>query len=139
VVRNHVTQTVQEGNQYVTIEKGDEEYKIETGSQLLEIKKDKTQKIEGKHTKTITGNDATTVKTGNMTVDVKSGKITMTAAIEILLKVGGSSVKIDNSGVTIKGPIIKIQGDGMIDAKSPMTTVKGDAMLVLKGGITMIN
>ncbi|TDK46867.1 type VI secretion system Vgr family protein [Antarcticimicrobium luteum] len=139
VVRNHVTQTIQEGNHYCTIEKGDEEYKIETGSQLLEIKKDKTQKIDGKHTKTITGNDATTVKTGNMTVDVKSGKITMTAAVEILLKVGGSSVKIDNSGVTIKGPIIKIQGDGMIEAKSPMTTVKGDAMLVLKGGVTMIN
>lgn len=139
VVRNHVTQTIQEGDHYVTIEKGDEEYKIETGSQLLEIKKDKTQKIEGKHTKTITGNDATTVKTGNMTVDVKSGKITMTAAIEILLKVGGSSVKIDNSGVTIKGPLIKIQADGMAEVKSPVTTVKGDAVLTLKGGVTLIN
>ncbi|MCA0872580.1 type VI secretion system tip protein VgrG [Seohaeicola saemankumensis] len=139
VVRNNVTETIQEGNRYVTIEKGDEEYKIETGSQLLEIKTDKTQKIEGKHTKTITGNDATTVKTGNMTVDVKSGKITMTAAIEILLKVGGSSIKIDNSGVTIKGPIIKIQADGMAEMKSPMTTVKGDGLLTLKGGLTLIN
>ena len=139
VVKNHVTETIQEGDHYFTIEKGDEEIKIETGSQLLEIKKDKTQKVEGKHTKTITGNDATTVKTGNMTVDVKSGKITMTAAIEIMLKVGGSSIKIDNSGVTIKGPIIKIQGEGMAEMKSPLTTVKGDGMLTLKGGITMIN
>ena len=139
VVQNHVTETIKDGDHYVTIEKGDEEIKIETGSQLLEIKKDKTQTIEGKHTKTITGNDATTVKTGNMTVDVKSGKITMTAAIEIMLKVGESSIKIDNSGVTIKGPIIKIQADGMAEMKSPATTVKGDGMLTLKGGITMIN
>ncbi|MFT7596142.1 MAG: type VI secretion system secreted protein VgrG [Paracoccaceae bacterium] len=139
VVENHVTETIKSGDHYVTIEKGDEEIKIETGSQLLEIKKDKTQKVEGKHTKTITGNDATTVKTGNMTVDVKSGKITMTAAMEIMLKVGGSSIKIDNSGVTIKGPIIKIQADGMAEMKSPLTTVKGDGMLTLKGGITMIN
>ncbi len=139
VVRNHITQTIQEGDHYYTIEKGDEEYKIESGSQLLEIKQDKTQKIEGKHTKTITGNDSTTVTSGNMTVDVSSGKITMTAAMEILLKVGGSSVKIDNSGVTIKGPMIKIEADGMAEVKSPMTTVKGEGMLVLKGGVTMIN
>lgn len=130
VVKENVTETIQKGDHFFT---------IETGSQEIEIKTDKTQKIEGKHTKTITGNDAKTVKTGNMTVDVKSGKITMTAAIEILLKVGGSSIKIDNSGVTIKGPIIKITADGMAEMKSPMTTVKGDGMLTLKGGLTLIN
>jgi len=139
VVKKDVTETIKEGSHYETIEKGDQEIKIKTGSQILEIKTDKTQTIEGKHTKTITGNDATTVKTGNMTVDVSSGKITMTAAMEIKLVVGGSSIKIDNSGVTIKGPIIKIHADGMAEMKSPMTTVKGTGMLTLKGGITMIN
>lgn len=139
VVKQHVTETILEGDHYSTIKKGDETIKIETGSQVLEIKTDKTQTIEGKHTKTITGNDATTIQTGNMTVDVSSGKITMTAAMEIKLVVGGSSIKIDNSGVTIKGPIIKIQADGMAEMKSPLTTVKGEGMLTLKGGITMIN
>lgn len=139
VVRNHVTETIKEGNHYYTIQSGDEEYKIESGSQLLEIKQDKTQKIEGKHTKTVTDDDTTTVQAGNLKVDVKSGKITMTAAIEIVLKVGGSSIKIDNSGVTIKGPIIKVQADATAEVKSAMTTVKGEAMLVLKGGLTMIN
>jgi type VI secretion system secreted protein VgrG len=122
-----------------TIKEGDHTFKIETGSQKIEIKTDKTQTIKGKHTKTITGNDATTVTSGNMTVDVSSGKITMSAAVEILLKVGGSSVKIDNSGVTIKGPLIKIEAGAMAEMKSPVTTVKGDAVLTLKGGITMIN
>ena len=130
VVKQDVTETIKEGDHFFT---------IETGSQEIEIKTDKTQTIEGKHTKTITGNDETTVTTGNMTVDVSSGKITMTAAIEILLEVGGSSIKIDNSGVTIKGPMIKIQADAMAEMKSPMTTVKGEAMLTLKGGLTMIN
>ena len=157
VVRNHVTETIQEGDHYETIEKGkqeikidkgdqfltiakgDQTIKIETGSKVLEIKTDKTQKIEGKHTKTITGDDTTTVKTGNMKVDVKAGKIAIKAAMEIKLTVGGSSIKIDNSGVTIKGPIIKIEADGMAEMKSPMTTVKGDGMLTLKGGLTLIN
>ena len=130
VVKQHVTETLLDGDHYFT---------IETGSQEIEIKTDKTQTIEGKHTKTITGNDATTVKTGNMTVDVSAGKIEMTAAVEILLTVGPSSIKIDNSGVTIKGPMIKVEGTAMVEAKAPMTTVKGDAMLTLKGGLTMIN
>ena len=139
VVKQHVTETLLEGDHYFT---------IETGSQEIEIKTDKTQTIEGKHTKTITGNDATTVEEGDMTVDVSMGDITVDAALgkikmtamqEILLKVGQSSIKIDNSGVTIKGLMIKVEGTAMVEAKAPMTTVKGDAMLTLKGGLTLIN
>ncbi len=130
VVKADVTETIKEGDHFFT---------IESGSQEIAIKTDKTQTIEGKHTKTITGNDATTIQSGDMTVNVSSGKIEMEAAIEILLKVGGSSIKIDQSGVTIKGPIIKIAADGMAEMKGAMTTVKGDAMLTLKGGLTMIN
>ena len=66
-------------------------------------------------------------------------KITMSAGMEILLKVGSNSVKIDQSGVTIKGTVVKIEGAAMFEAKSPMSTVKGDGLLTLKGGITMIN
>jgi len=130
VVQQHVTETIQDGDHFFT---------IETGSQEIEIKTDKTQTIEGKHTKTITGDDSTTVKMGDMTVDVSAGKIEMTAAIEILLTVGSSSIKIDNSGVTIKGLMINIEGTAMVEAKAPMTTVKGDALLTLKGGLTLIN
>ncbi|MEO9778841.1 MAG: type VI secretion system tip protein TssI/VgrG [Sedimentitalea sp.] len=139
IIKQHVTRVVQEGDHSLTIEKGDEEYLIKTGSQNIEIKTDKTQKIEGKHTKTITGNDAKTVKTGNMTVDVKSGKITMTAAQKIELKVGGSSIVIDPVSVTIKATMLKFEGTAMAELKSKLTTVKGDGMLTAKGGITMIN
>ena len=57
--------------------------------------------------------------------------LTIKAGTKIELKVGGSSLVIDNKGVTIKGPMITVDGK--------MTEVKGSAMLVLKGGMTMIN
>lgn len=139
VIKQNVTRVIKEGNHDFTIKKGDETVKLETGSHTLEIKKDKTQTIEGKHTKTITGNDATTVKTGNMTVDVKAGKISMTAAQKIELKVGGSTVTIDPVSVTIKTTMLKFEAKAMAEVKAAMTTVKGDAMLTLKGGLTMIN
>lgn len=139
VIKQHVTRVVKDGDHSLTLEKGDEEYLIKTGSQNIEIKTDKTQKIEGKHTKTITGNDAKTVKTGNMTVDVKSGKITMTAAQKIELKVGSSSIVIDPVSVTISATMLKFEGKAMAEMKAKLTTVKGDGMLTAKGGITMIN
>lgn len=139
VIKQHVTRVVQEGDHSLTIAKGDEEYLIKTGSQNIEIKTDKTQKIEGKHTKTVTGDDAKTVKTGNMTVDVKSGKITMTAAQKIELKVGGSSITIEPAKISIKSTMIEVKAQAKADVSAAMTNVKGSAMLVLNGGLTKIN
>ena len=42
-------------------------------------------------------------------------------------------------GVTIKGMMIKIEGQVMTDVKGLMTTVQGSAMATIKGGILMIN
>jgi type VI secretion system secreted protein VgrG len=57
----------------------------------------------------------------------------------ITLTVGGNSITIDQTGVTIKGIMVSVQGQATAELKSPMTTVNGDGMLTLKGGITMIN
>jgi type VI secretion system secreted protein VgrG len=125
--------------------------------QTHEITSDNTLTVKGKQTRTITGNDATKVeqgnatrevsmgnvteqaKLGNITVKADLGAITLQAMQKIELKVGGSSIVIDMSGVTIKGPIIKIEGQGMAQIKAPITQVNGDAMVMIKGGITMIN
>jgi type VI secretion system secreted protein VgrG len=53
--------------------------------------------------------------------------------------VGQNSIKIDQTGVTIKGMTVKVQGQIKTEVKGMMTDVKGDAMLTVKGGITMIN
>ena len=47
--------TVIKQNVSELITDGDKFRKIKTGSETIEIKKDKTQTVEGKHTKTITG------------------------------------------------------------------------------------
>jgi type VI secretion system secreted protein VgrG len=156
-VHRHLTETVKTG---------DHTFAVETGSQIINIKTDKTETIKGKSTLTVTGNvsetieqgnrteeikkgnvtrtismgnESTTLKLGNYTLETSVGKIGMKAMQEIMLEVGGSSIKIDQMGVTIKGMMVKIEGTIMLEAKGLMTTVKGDAMLTLKGGLTMIN
>lgn len=158
VIQNHKTETIKDGSHYFTIATGDEEKKIETGSQIVEIKTDKEQKIGQNYsteveqgdmdTKVSTGNQSTEISMGNQDTKVKMGNITAKADLgkieseamqSIELKVGGNSIKIDQTGVTIKGLMVKIQGEAMTEVKAPMTQVKGDAMVKIQGGITMIN
>jgi type VI secretion system secreted protein VgrG len=129
------------GKQAVTV-KGDQTFVVEQGDHTFTVK-------QGKFTESVDmGDYKTTVKMGNYDLGVKMGNITQKADLgavtveamqSITFKVGASSVKIDQMGVTIKGMMVKIQGDVMLDMKGLMTTVKGDAMLTLKGAITMIN
>jgi type VI secretion system secreted protein VgrG len=79
------------------------------------------------------------VKQGNYSLKTAMGKISQEAMQEIELKVGANSIKIDQSGVTIKGIMVKIEGTAKLEAKAPMSQVKGDGLLILKGGVTMIN
>jgi type VI secretion system secreted protein VgrG len=106
--------------------------KKDKGDQTTEIQNDRTTTLNQ-------GNDKLTVKTGNYTVDINAGKATVTAAVSIELKVGSNSIKIEQSGITIKGVMVTVQADTKLDAKSLKTTVSGDAMLTLTGGVTMIN
>ncbi len=115
---------VKQGNREVLVDTGNDTHTVKTGNRTVEIK---------------TGNDAVTVKTGNRSIKVSLGKIAEEAMQSIELKVGSNSIKIDQTGVTIKGLMVKIEGTTMLEGKSPMTTVKGDGMLTLKGGVTMIN
>jgi type VI secretion system secreted protein VgrG len=113
-----------------------------------EVEHDQKLKVDNDRTVTITGNEKVTIEQGNQTTEVKlgdisvkvdAGSISMEAMQSITLKVGQSSVKIDQMGVTIKGMMIKIEGQVQTSVKGLMTDVTGDAMLTLKGGITMIN
>ena len=124
--------------------------KKDKGNQTLEIQNDRTATInQGHDTLTVKvgnrittlnqGNDTLTLDTGNYVVDISSGKATITAMTSIELKVGSNSIKMEQSGITIKGVMVKVQADSTLDAKGVKTSVTGDAMLTLKGGITMIN
>ncbi len=140
-----------------TILTGDHIFSVDEGNQEIFVKTDHTETIEGEAEQTITGNytqtisegdvtrevsagsESHTVSSGDYSLDTSSGSIAITAAVEISLTVGGSSIVIDNSGITISGTMITIEGDATVDVASPMTTVSADAVLTLDGGTTMIN
>ena len=94
------------------------------------VKRHETAKIDGARKVDIKETDRLAVK---KSITVDSGtEITISAKTKITLKVGGSSIVIEQAG-------IKIVGAATADMTSPMTTVKGDGMLTLKGGMTFIN
>jgi type VI secretion system secreted protein VgrG len=162
------TVTLKEGDQTTTVEKGDQTVKVVKGKQSVTVKgnqavvvQDGNQSIEvGKGNRSLEvkqgnrktvigqGNDALEIKMGNQTIElgmgnrtvkVKLGKIAEEAMQGIELKVGGNSIKIDQTGVTIKGMTVKIEGQVQTEVKGLITQINGSAMLKMQGGITMIN
>lgn len=129
-VEQNDTQTIQ-NNRVITVD----------GTHTETITKDTTITIkQGNESITLDmGNLSTKLKMGNEDTKIDLGKSTTEAMQSIELKVGQSSIRIDQMGVTIKGMMIKIEGQAMVQIKAPMTQVNGDGMLILKGGITLIN
>lgn len=133
-----------------TLEQGNDALTVKQGSQTQDIFKNRTVTLT-------TGNDAVNLKQGNQSVQLDMGNCSVhlkmgnqetkldlgsssTEAMQsIELKVGQSSVKIDQMGVTIKGMSVKIEGTLQAEVKAVKTDIKADAMLTAKGAITMIN
>ena len=132
-IKNHRTEVVKDGNEKVTIEKGNREIYVDKGNDKHQIKMGNRDVIIDM------GNDTLLIKMGNQKTKIDLGKSETEAMQSIELKVGQSSIKLDQTGVTIKGIMIKVEAQAMLEEKAPMTQIKGDAMLILKGGLTMIN
>ena len=131
---------VKKGKRTVTVSEGDDVHEVKKGKRTVTVATgDDTLSVKGKSEVSVDGDAKLTIKTGNHTVKVSAGKSSIEAAQAIELKVGANSVKIDASGITIKGVVVSIEGKATLEAKSPLSTVKGDGLLTLKGGVTMIN
>ncbi|MGE4047686.1 MAG: type VI secretion system Vgr family protein [Acetobacteraceae bacterium] len=139
--------------------KGDEQVMLHAQRDLtVEAENDATHKIG--HTRTVTvekGDDHLTVQQGNRTVDVTqgnhkiqstsgdiviktaAGSVSIEAMQSLTLKVGQSSVTLDQSGVTIKGLMVKVEGQAMASLKGPLTELNADGMLKAAAGIMMLN
>ena len=136
-------------NEKMTVEEGDQTHEVSQGKRTTTIEKDDATTVNsGDHSLTVsTGNQTTTVSSGDQKIDISSGNqktnaaqnISIEAGVQIELKVGGSTITIDNTGVTIKGLMIQAEADAQLSAKAPMTEISGDAMTTIKGGIVMIN
>ena len=159
VQKGNQSSTITKGNRSITVSEGNETYTIAKGKQTVEIDKDRAVTIK-------TGNDALTVKMGNLTTSVDQGNVSNTVKMgnvtnavkmgnvttkldlgkesteamqSIEFKVGQNSIKIDQMGITIKGMMVKLEGQVQVQIKGLITQVNADAMLQLKGGVTMIN
>jgi type VI secretion system secreted protein VgrG len=141
-VKNSETITIKDSDQKLTLEKGNQKITIQMGNRTVELQQgnDELKLKMGNQTVTLDmGNIETKVSLGNVTTKASLGKVETEAMQGIELKVGQSSLKVDQMGVTIKGMMVKIEGQIQTEVKGLMTQVNGDAMLMAKGGITMIN
>ena len=137
VVENNDTLTVgsskaDDGSQTITIYK-DRSLTVKTGNETVSIE-------QGNRTVTINqGNDSLTISQGNLSIDITAGSGTIEAGQTITLKVGASSVEVNQQGVTIKGPQVSVQGTAQVQVQAPSTQVSGSGTLALSGGIVNIN
>jgi type VI secretion system secreted protein VgrG len=132
-IKNDRTEVVKDGNEKITIEKGNRDVIVDKGNDTHRIK-------TGNREVTIDmGNDTLNIKMGNQTTKINLGKSETEAMQSIELKVGQSSIKLDQMGVTIKGMMIKAEAQIMMESKALMYKADGTAMVQIKGGITMIN
>lgn len=122
--KGNQTTTLGEGNQVADIKMGNHEVKVEQGNQTVEIQM---------------GNQTIKLGMGNQSTKLDLGSVSTEAMQSIELKVGQSSIKVDQMGVTIGGMMIKIEGQVQTEVKGLITQISADAMLAAKGAITMIN
>lgn len=132
-IYNNRTETVEIGNETVTIKTGNRTVNIDTGNETLNIKK-------GNREDTLdTGNDTLVIKQGNHTITISAGKSTIEAAQSIELKVGGSTLKITPGDITLTSTMIKLDASGQAEVNGGTVKVAGDISTDVTGGTVSIN
>lgn len=141
VLKGDETRDIKEGKRVTTIDQGDEILTVKTGKRETTIQADEilTVKQGNRKTDIKMGDDKLTISMGNQSTKVSLGKSEAEAMQSIELKVGASSIKIDQTGVTIKGMMIKIEATAMYQSKGPLIQQQADAIHIIKGGMVMIN
>jgi len=96
------------------------------------INHDQTGDISNNRYTTIQqGNDVTRVCSGNQTTDV-AGEVTIRANGRITLQVGGSSLIIDATGISLNGTMVILQANAQVE-------VSAGAVASISGGVVNIN
>ena len=122
-VQNNRTKTIREGNETITLEQGNRTTTLRQGNDTLNVD-------TGNRSVSITGTDSLDV-TRTISMSGTQG-VTIESNMSIELKVGANSIKIDQSGITIKGMMVKVNGSGMVQ-------VQAGGILSLSGSMVKIN
>jgi type VI secretion system secreted protein VgrG len=142
IVKNDDTLTVEEGDRTIEIKQGKVSETLDQGDYATKLSQgDRTIELtQGSFTETLDAGDHNTKLTqGNHSVKLSAGASSVDAMQSITLTVGQNSITIDNTGVTIKGMMVSIQGQMQVEMKGAMASVNADGILTLKGSMTMIN
>lgn len=106
-------------------------------NQILTVGGNQTEHVKAKREIKV---DATDKLTVGQSITVSAGTtIEMTANTSITLKCGPSSIKIDPSGITIQGPMVKADASGAATVQGMMTDIKGATGVTVSGAIVKIN
>lgn len=84
------------------------------------------------------GDDHLKVEKGNQVVDVAQ-EILIKAGTKITLEVGGSTIVMDTTSITLKSVNIKVEASGDLTETGTMTTLKGSSIMTIQGGMVKIN
>jgi type VI secretion system secreted protein VgrG len=125
-VENNHSETVKAGSRSITVSKGDETKTISQGNQTFSIS-------QGAQTITVNKDQSITINTGNHSITVSAGASSITANTSITFTVGGSSIKIDTTSITLTAQNItvnaktaaKINGTTIDSVASGDHTIKG--------------
>lgn len=146
-VKQNQTIEVQEGNQKLTVVKGNRETQISTGDDTLAVKGKRSVTIDGNEvrvnkgdlTHTIDGNYSLTVQ-GNLTIEV-SGAVKITAGTEFSNEAAAALTNKAGTALTNKAgtTLTNDAGLSLVSKAAASQTVDGGGMLTLKGGLVKIN
>lgn len=116
--------TIAEGNDTVTVQQGSRTIDVPMGDHTIKSKQ---------------GNIALQTDMGDITIKTSLGAVSVEAMRSLTLKVGQSTITLDQTGVTIKGMQVQVEGQIMTSIKAPITQLDADGMLKASGGIMMLN
>ncbi|MGX9963610.1 type VI secretion system Vgr family protein [Roseomonas sp. F4] len=133
VVQNARTVTVKDADDKLTLEKGNRTEAIKMGNDSLTID------MGNRDTVLKMGNDSTKLQLGNLSIKCDLGAITLEAMQSITLKVGQSSLVVDQTGITLKGLLISSEAQLMHKHKGLMVQEKADVLFQTEGLLVMIN
>ncbi len=125
--------TVQQGNRSITVSKGNETTTISQGNQSTTVSQgnQSTTVSQGNHSLAVTAGGSK-ITTGQAMEVTAQTSIKLTATTSIELTVGSNSIKIDPTGVTINGTMIK-------GTASAEMSLNGGGAMVLQAGVIQIN
>ncbi len=124
VIKHARKATIKESDDTLDVDKGNRTTTLKMGDDTLTLKM---------------GSETHAIKMGDLSVKCDLGSITLEAMQKITLKVGQTTLVIDQMGITLKGLNITQRAQLMHTTKGVMVKEEASAMVQVQGAIVMIN